>query len=269
MIDAYLDESGIHDGATVCVIAGYCGGPGQMKRLDRAWRKTLADFSFPMKDFHAKDLLKSRDARSMIEALAKVSGEQLKIHPVAYGIVVEDFNSYSLDERRFLTGATLMDSGRLTTSGCPSKPYFTPFQNILKVVTDYAPVGGNAHFFFGLGRPFAEYALAMFNQIKSQTEMKRAINTWTSRDRLGDPSFPAAEDTAPLQAADLLVHAIYLHMQEEITAGRSGDFTKLPSGIARLCVANGNPSDLVYQNKICLQKMIDHAKGLCPAWNPV
>ncbi len=204
----------------------------------------------------------------MLEALAKVAGEQAKIHPLAYGIVVEDFNSFSLDERRFLTGATLMGTGKLTTTGCPSKPYFTPFQNIIKVVTNYAPVGGKAHFFFGLGRPFSEYALTMFSQIKSQNEMKRAVNTWASRDRLGDPAFPAAEETAPLQAADLLVHAIYLHMQEEVSAGRSGDFTKPPSGIARRCVANGKAGDLVYQNKTCLQKMLDQAKNLCPAWQP-
>lgn len=49
MIDAYLDESGIHDGSKVCVIAGYFGGPGQMKRFEKAWKETLARYSFPMK----------------------------------------------------------------------------------------------------------------------------------------------------------------------------------------------------------------------------
>ena len=33
MIDAYLDESGIHDGADICVVAGYFGGPSQFKKL--------------------------------------------------------------------------------------------------------------------------------------------------------------------------------------------------------------------------------------------
>jgi len=37
----------------------------------------------------------------MLESLAKVAGEQRKIHSVAYGIVVDDFNSFSLGERRF------------------------------------------------------------------------------------------------------------------------------------------------------------------------
>ena len=37
----------------------------------------------------------------MLESLAKVAGDQRKIHSVAYGIVVDDFNSFSLGERRF------------------------------------------------------------------------------------------------------------------------------------------------------------------------
>ena len=58
MIDAYLDESGIHAGATVCVIAGYFGGPGQMRKLERSWSRALREFSFEMADFHAKEPLK-------------------------------------------------------------------------------------------------------------------------------------------------------------------------------------------------------------------
>ncbi len=267
MIDAYLDESGIHKGAKVCLIAGYYGGSGEMKRLEAAWNKTLADFKFPKKDFHAKDLLKLRDAQPMLEALAKVAGGQRKIYPIAFGIVVDDFMSFSHDERRFLTGATLMTSGKLATSGCPSKPYFVPFLRIVRMVCDHAPIGGKAHFYFGLGRPFAEYALAMFNQIKSQ-DKTLAHSTWASRDRLGDPAFPSAEETAALQAADLLVHSVYLHMTERIEEGDSGDFTEMPTGIARLCVANADPHELVYLDKSCLQNMIDKAKSLCRVWLP-
>jgi hypothetical protein len=269
MIDAYLDESGIHESAKACLIAGYWGGPGQMKRLDKTWKETLARFDFPMQEFHAKDLIKKRDMRPMLEALAKTTGQQRKVYPVAYGIVVDDFKSFNHDERRFMTGSTLMESGKLVTSGCPGKPYFSPFQNIVKIVTDAAPVGGKARFFFGLNKPFAEYALAMFEQVKKQASMKRAANSWHSRDRLGEAAFPQAEETGPLQAADLFVHSTYLHMCEAIARGESGDFTKAPTGLARLCIGNlRDPSDLVYQNKECLQKMIDQAKSLCPAWAP-
>jgi hypothetical protein len=94
MIDAYLDESGIHEGAKVCVIAGYFGGSGQMKRLEKAWKKTLAEHSFEMKDFHAKDLIKVPKHALMLKSLAKLIGEQPRVYPVAYGIVVDDFYTF-------------------------------------------------------------------------------------------------------------------------------------------------------------------------------
>ncbi len=252
----------------MCLIGGYFGGPGQIKRLEVAWKSTLSNFGFPMKEFHAKDLVKSRKARPMLEELARVAGSQRKVYPVAYGIVVDDFNTFSVEERRFLTGATLMNSsGRLVTSGCPSKPYFVPFQHTIKIVTNDAPVGGKAHFHFGLGRPFSDYARSMFAQIREQSNLPRAASHWTSRDRLGEPSFPLSEETAPLQAADLLVHAVYLHMREQVAKGESADFTRPASGLARLCVANAkSQSHLVFQNKEHLQHSIDDAKILSPAW---
>jgi uncharacterized protein DUF3800 len=239
MIDAYLDESGIHDGSKVCVIAGYFGGPGQMKRFEKAWKKTLAEYSFPMKDFHAKDVLKIPKHAPMLRALAKLAGEQPKVYPVAFGIVVDDFYAFSKDERRFLTGAMLGNkSGKLSTSGCPSKPYFCPFQQVIKIVTGYAPVGGKAHFSFGVNRPFAEYALALFKQMHAQNDMEKPWSTWNSRHSLGEPFFPSAEETAPLQAADLLVHLVYLHMTESIQRGEHGTFSRVPSELAALCMAN-------------------------------
>lgn len=269
VIDAYLDESGIHEGAKVCVIAGYFGGPGQMKRFEKAWKQTLDHYSFPMKDFHAKDLVKSPKHKPMLESLAKVAGQQPKVYPVAYGLVVDDFLSFSLSERRFLTGATIAnDSGKLLTSGCPSKPYFCPFQGIIKTVCGYAPVGGKAHFGFGLGRPFAGYALQLFKQMHAQNKIAKPFNDFKARNRLGQPLFPLAEETAPLQAADLLVHLLYLHMTESVNRGEQGDFTTRPTTLANYCISNvrDQSTDLVYQNKRCLQLMIYQVKSLVPRW---
>ena len=272
MIDAYLDESGIHEGAKVCVIAGYFGGPGQMKRFEKAWKNTLAEYSFPMKDFHAKNLLKKPKHAPMLKSLAKLAGQQPKVYPVAYGLVVDDFNRFSLAERKFLTGATIGNkSGKLLSSGCPSKPYFCPFQSVIKIVCGYAPVGGKAHFSFGLGRSFAEYALQLFKQMHAESEIQKPFNTWNSRNRLGEPLFPLAEETAPLQAADLLVHLIYLHMAECLQRGERGTFSTAPSDLAGLCIANvqDQSKELVYQDKTCLQKMIDQAKSIAPRWKTV
>ena len=271
MIDAYLDESGIHDGAKVCVIAGYFGGPGQMKRFERAWKETLDRYSFPMKDFHAKDLLKISKHAPMLRSLAKLAGEQPRVYPVAYGIVVDDFYTFSLDERKFLTGATLGEtSGKLLTSGCQSKPYFCPFQQIIKIITGYAPVGGKARFNFGVDRPFAKYARALFKQMHEQPEVEKPYKTWKTRDRLGESFFPLAVETAPLQAADLLVHLVYKHMTDSVERGERGTFTRMPSELAALCMANvqDQSKEFVYQDRECLQKVIDTAKTISPKWNP-
>lgn len=47
MIEAYMDESGIHEGAHVCVIAGYWGSQKKWKRFETRWREILRDANEP------------------------------------------------------------------------------------------------------------------------------------------------------------------------------------------------------------------------------
>jgi hypothetical protein len=56
VIDAYLDESGIHDGAAMCVVGGYWSGRTRWRQLDNDWRKVLNKFNVPLERFHAKNL---------------------------------------------------------------------------------------------------------------------------------------------------------------------------------------------------------------------
>ena len=134
MIEAYLDESGIHDGAKVCMIAGYFGGRSQLGKLEQKWKSVLEDFDFPMKDFHTKSLVDSPNPKhqSMLKALAKAISEQRKVRPISWGIVPDDFYSLPEKQRRFLTGARMMLNGEISGTGCPNKPYFVPFQNIVR-----------------------------------------------------------------------------------------------------------------------------------------
>jgi len=264
MIEAYLDESGIHDGAAICVIAGYFGGRGRLGKLETAWKAVLKQFKFPMSDFHAKDLLKSHRHQPMLKALARTIGEHSKVHPVTYGIVVDDFNTFSLKQRMWFTGATLNETyGKLVTSGCPNKPYFVPFQNCLHRVSDYAPVGGKAHFLFGLDRPFAEYARSLFAQIKL---VAYPLSEWQSKDRLGDPAFPLAAETAQLQAADLLVHLSYLHMGERYKYN-DWDVTP-PSGLLLECLRNTQSgSDHALQTKKHLSEILERTYARAGNWD--
>ena len=220
MIDAYLDESGIHDGAPICVVAGYFGGRGQWKKFEVDWRSALSDAELPLEKFHAKNLIKrqgifadwsdAKHATFLIRLADAIS--RYKIHPVSFSIIVADFNQLSVNERRYFTGASIRQRERdlkFTTSGCPNKPYFMPFQYCLRNICSYAPVGGKAHFYFGLDRSFYDYAFKLFKFIKEETAMQY-------RDRLGEPSAPLAKNTPQLQAADYLAYLSYLHGQERM-----------------------------------------------------
>ena len=60
-MEAYFDESGIHDGAKVCVVAGYYGTEMAWKKFEGQWNKILLDYpelngeAFHAKRFFARD----------------------------------------------------------------------------------------------------------------------------------------------------------------------------------------------------------------------
>ena len=227
-----------------------------MKKLERDWKEVLADYTVPLDKFHAKEMVKSKKHVPMLFDLAKAISEQRKVYPIAWGIVVNDFFSFSLPQRRFMTGAKLLTrSKKLVTSGCPEKPYFVPFQNVIRTVTDNAPVGGKAHFFCGLDRTFSGYATALFEQLEEGIRSgHNPWSRWKSRDRLGSMTFPLARETAQLQAADLLVHLAYLHMCEWNLKGRVAN----PSGLLQMCLRNKMFSDQArYLDKQSIQETLN------------
>jgi hypothetical protein len=232
MMEVFLDESGIHDGASVCVVAGYFGQRSHWRHFERAWKDVLLRFGFQLKDFHAKNWMKSRAKRPLLIELAKTIGKY-SIYPVSMGIAVEDFNAFKYQQRRWLTGATAR-SGKLVTSGCPKKPYFVPFQLCLMRVTSYVKTGSRAHFFFGLDRHFSEYAGALFAQAKINIA-NNPQSEWKHKKKLGDIAFPMASETPELQAADLLAYLTYLHLTERIKAGKG---PMKPTGLLALCLKN-------------------------------
>jgi len=263
MIETYLDESGIHESASVCVIAGYFAGKSQLRKFSHEWRLVLKRFSFPMSEFHATDLLKSRKHQPMLATLARLIARHRRIQPVIYGIVVSDFKSFSLKQRMWFTGATLNEgTGRLLTSGSPNKPYFVPFQNCLRRVTDYTPAGDKAHFFFGLDRPFARYAKTLFAEMK---KVSYPLSEWKSKDRLGDAHFPLASETAQLQAADLLAHLSYQHMCERLN---ENDWNVPPAGLLFECIRNRRSSmDHAFQAGSHLQAILERTYLRAGNWD--
>jgi hypothetical protein len=205
--DVYLDESGIHGGAPVCIIAGYFGRVHHWKPLEKQWRATLKRHNFPMEEFHAKELVGRAEYEEMLMALASVIAN-CRVHPVTDGIVVSDFFSFSLNQRKYLTGATFCGGPKVVKGGNPERPYFVPFQLVLQKVTDYTPPLGKAHFTFGIDRTFYGYASSMFAKIKNT---QARPTEWQSKTRLGNALSALAKETPELQAADLLSYLTYLH----------------------------------------------------------
>lgn len=237
MLSAYLDESGIHGGKDVgklCVIAGYFGQEKPWKHFERDWRKALSNHLVPLEKFHAKDLIKRRGFfmnfskrayLALIHDLLKAI-TAYEIFPIISAVLISDFFHFSLNQRKFLTGAKIKN-GRFVTTGCPTKPYFLPFQNCLGMVSDYTPSGNKMHFFFGLDRTFSEHATDLFREIKLTDGLPY-------RDKLGDPAFPLAKETPQLQAADYLSYAVYLDMQE-----RFGQWEKKAPPELRVAISKG------------------------------
>ncbi len=234
MIEAYIDESGIHGDATVCVVAGYFGRRNHWKHLDTAWRKVLHRHECPLADFHAKKQIKQEKYKPMLLELARTISKY-QIYPVSMIIAVTDFNAFSLEQRRWLTGGSFR-KGELVSSGAPSKPYFAPFQIVLQRVTEYARPGTKAHFFCGLNSQFADFALALFRKIK--TDPPRPHSTWTAKSRLGNIDFPLASETPALQAADLFAHLTYLHMLDRMKHSSLKNSAWKMSEMLELCLKN-------------------------------
>ena len=110
MIEAYLDESGIHGGsnthpeAPVCVVAGYFAKAREWRKFEKNWNKVLHSHLVPLHEFHAKELFNKRGffhrwsrqthERFVTDILDTIFSPGYKLYPVSSGIIVADFESF-------------------------------------------------------------------------------------------------------------------------------------------------------------------------------
>ena len=233
MIQAFLDESGIHDGSKACVIAGYYGHSGAWRKLDGRWRKILRDAKVPFDKFHALDLIEHRkfffqmprDERDKLKADLARAVASFGVYPVTVALIVDDFLTLTAPQKRFFTGATINDRtkpARLSTNGCPTTPYFMPFLHCVRKVFDNVP-NREVDFHFGFARPFHGYATEMFKMIRSRNPAAR------------NPLQSEAKGTPQMQAADFLCYTTYKHMLERQAAD---DWSVPPSEPLRTLLTN-------------------------------
>ena len=216
VIESYLDESGIHGDAKICVVAGYYGTHAAWRKFEGEWRVILRKYGLESHGFHAKEFWGHKNgkrvppydgwtdekASSFIDSLVQTITRN-RIFPVGNAIIVGEWNALSLDQRRSLSGAEFKN-GRFVSSGSPNKPYYIPFLFCVYNSVNHSGTTEKVHFFAGLDKDFSKYAVVLYQGILKDERI-------LVRDLLGNIDFPLSKDTPPLQAADLLAYQLYQH----------------------------------------------------------
>lgn len=276
MLEAYLDESGIHTQAKVCVVAGFYGRQLAWRRFERQWNNVLSKYpELKDKGFHAKVFF-ARDGGKRVGIYRDWSDEKAQqflnhllkcitgnwICPIGFGIVVDDFLGLPLTIRQWLTGAKFRVSGEYVGSGCPQKSYYLPFQFCVLGAAKISAGSQNdkVHFFAGLDRTFSGYATEMQNNLLADPRIPASL-----RSRLGTIAYPLSKDTPGIQAADLLAYRMYKHSLDLLTN------TELPTPalLTRLCKRAKKKqrftfftADTINQMRVRAQKEYDRMMGL-------
>jgi hypothetical protein len=229
MLEAYMDESGIHEGAHVCAIAGYYGGEQQWRRFEPRWKAIIKDADTPgLKEFHAHDFWgRTPDGKRVApyqdwtdekadEFLADLLTciTEYRLFPMVATLQVSEWNKLNKSERMFLTGARYKKSTRKwITFGAPNKTYFLPFQFCVSYPAEACKEHLKVHYAFDLNKQFKTYALELFELMKKDPMA-------ACRDRMGELSFPTSEEAPGLQAADLLAYQTYQLMKTRMYESR-------------------------------------------------
>jgi len=142
-LEAYMDDSGSHDGAPVSVIAGYFGGHRRWMEFEDRWRPVLERYG--VSEFHAKPFW-DRDkegtrtsgeykgwsndrAESFLDELLRIIESSERIFPFACAVENEQWEKQTEENRLLFSG------------GKPSKSVFLAFQRCVVSVADYCKPG--------------------------------------------------------------------------------------------------------------------------------
>lgn len=216
VIESYLDESGIHGDAKICVVAGYYGNHVAWRKVEREWRVILRRHGLESHGFHAKEFWGRKNgqrvppyagwtderANGFLDSLVQTIMRN-RIFPVGNAIIVGEWKAFSLEQRRFLSGAEVKN-GKFISSGSPNKPYYVPFLFCVYDSVRHSRTTEKVHFFAGLDKTFSKYAVVLYRGILKDKRIPVG-------DLLGNIDFPLSRDTPPLQVADLFAYQLYQH----------------------------------------------------------
>jgi hypothetical protein len=254
MVEAYLDESGIHDGAHVCSIAGFWAMKKRWVAFDRCWKKVLEDADTPsLNEFHGHEFWGRRNGKRVspyekwddskadrfIEELLSCIVEH-KVTPMAATLVVSEWRKLNKNERMLLTGGKYdRTNHEWITASAPNKTYFLPFQFCVCYPALRCQAGLHVRYVFDLNKQFKNHATQLFRLMKNDVNL-------TSRHRMGRLDLKRGEDLPGLQAADMLAYQIYQNSKLRIRLGRALRQTELDPVLQRLLTNKGGARDFPF-----------------------
>jgi hypothetical protein len=278
MLEAYMDESGIHDGAHVCVVAGYWGSMKKQSRFESRWKEIIKGANEPsLKEFHSTDFwysdgrrkgvfAKWSDAKAdqFISDLANCVVES-RIFPTAATLVTAEWEKLNKNERMLLTGGYYdIASEKWKHEGAPNKRYFLPFQFAVVHPAIHCSPGLNVHYVFDLNKQFKQHALDLFALLKKDPNMQ-------CRHRIGSLDFDVGEEAVGLQAADLFAYQNYQSSKLRIARGKPFKQSELPALLRTLATNARSDNDFPFFDQeglnVALQKMPTHLRSA--GWTPV
>lgn len=211
-LDVKMDESGIHDGAKLCVVAGFIGTVKQWARFDELWGPSSST-PFHAKEFFARAPNGQRIGRYVgwSDARAQVYFDRIlraiekpRLLPIGSALDVAAFKALTEEDRHRLTGGE-WGRHKIRLSGAPTKPYYLPFQDAIAWSLNEAERRGDffVYFTFDEQHQLEKHAINVYNRIK---EASRTMMPDSAR-RMAGIAYESDEFNIGLQAADLLCYA--------------------------------------------------------------
>lgn len=277
-MEACMDESGIHEGAHVCVIAGYWGSLKKWKHFEIRWRTVLKEANEPtLKEFHSVEFWNSKGARrgvfaewsdekanKFIDDLANCIVES-KVFPTSSVLVTAEWKKLSREERMFLTGG-LYDpvQDKWIDIGAPNRIYFYPFSLAVANPAIACPPGLHVHYIFDLQKQFKHHALRLYGMLQKDSHFQ-------SRHRLGGIDFEMGEKVVGLQAADLFAYQTYKFAPVRIAANRQLEYDEVPQLLRRLISNARDDYAFPFLDAEGLNRALQfiHPRFRGPQWHPV
>jgi len=214
----YTDESGIHDGAKLCIVAGYRGSPSQWKRFNREWSLILNKPQYKIRDgfhsnvfFNREKIHKHNPYRNWSDNKAsKFLGELLgvirshKITPVGCALVVKDFKALSWGEQCVLVGYITKTVSRKDQAN--PQPYHLAVRGLVENSLYNVSHDTKLHFIISEQRELQQRALDGYSLLKETFEKYGNEKEKAALKQLKRMEVDSPKDWPGLQAADLLAN---------------------------------------------------------------